>query len=74
MIESLEPRTSLLYRSDAVKTKAIAANVNPVIQQDCLFCVRSGNCELQSLTQEYGVRTIRYTGERVRRKVGKTVA
>lgn len=27
MIESLEPRTSLLYRSDAFKTKAIAANV-----------------------------------------------
>ena len=27
VIESLEPRTSLLYRSDAFKTKAIAANV-----------------------------------------------
>lgn len=37
--------------------------------QDCLFCVRSGNCELQSLTQEYGVRTQRYTGERKRARI-----
>ncbi|MBN1446496.1 MAG: iron hydrogenase small subunit [Bacteroidetes bacterium] len=37
--------------------------------QDCLFCVRSGNCELQKLTQEYGVRSHRYAGERRRARI-----
>ncbi|HNR68205.1 MAG TPA: NADH-dependent [FeFe] hydrogenase, group A6 [bacterium] len=32
--------------------------------QDCLVCVRNGNCELQDLASEYGVRDYRYTGER----------
>ncbi|GAB4338746.1 MAG: NADH-dependent [FeFe] hydrogenase, group A6 [Calditrichia bacterium] len=32
--------------------------------QDCLVCVRNGNCELQSLAAEYGVRMLRYKGER----------
>jgi len=32
--------------------------------QDCLACVRNGNCSLQSLAAEYGVRSFRYTGER----------
>ncbi|MBE0645665.1 MAG: iron hydrogenase small subunit [Bacteroidetes bacterium] len=36
---------------------------------DCLFCVRSGNCELQKLTQEYGVRTHRFQGERRRARI-----
>ncbi|MDN5278506.1 MAG: NADP-reducing hydrogenase subunit HndD [Clostridiales bacterium] len=29
---------------------------------DCLYCVRNGNCELQTLAEEYGVRTRRYDG------------
>ncbi len=37
--------------------------------QDCLFCVRSGSCELQKLTQEYGVRTHRFQGERRRARI-----
>ena len=36
---------------------------------DCLVCVRSGNCELQKLTQEYGVRSHRYRGERRRARI-----
>ncbi len=32
--------------------------------QDCLVCVRNGNCSLQSLAAEYGVRSFRYSGER----------
>ncbi|KAF1083424.1 MAG: Periplasmic [FeFe] hydrogenase large subunit [Candidatus Rifleibacterium amylolyticum] len=31
---------------------------------DCLYCVRNGNCELQTLAEEYGVRTRRYQGEK----------
>lgn len=32
--------------------------------QDCLACVRNGNCDLQTLAAEYGVRSFRYQGER----------
>ncbi len=38
-------------------------------KQECLVCVRNGNCELQSLAAEYGVRTVRYTGEKKKNKV-----
>ncbi len=31
---------------------------------DCLQCVRNGNCELQTLAAEYGVRSLRYEGEK----------
>ncbi|MBN1845717.1 MAG: iron hydrogenase small subunit [Sedimentisphaerales bacterium] len=31
---------------------------------DCLYCVRSGNCELQKLAEQYGVRERRFTGAR----------
>ena len=36
---------------------------------DCLYCVRNGNCELQSLAEELGVRERRYTGEKNNYKV-----
>jgi iron-only hydrogenase group A len=31
--------------------------------QDCLICVRNKNCELQDLSEQYGLREHRYTGE-----------
>lgn len=31
---------------------------------DCLYCVRNGNCELQTLAEEYCVRVRRYEGEK----------
>ncbi len=31
--------------------------------QDCLICVRNKNCELQDLSEQYGVREHRYQGE-----------
>jgi NADH-quinone oxidoreductase subunit G/NADP-reducing hydrogenase subunit HndD len=31
---------------------------------DCLYCVRSGQCDLQNMSNELGVRTRRYQGER----------
>ncbi|MBI9073329.1 MAG: iron hydrogenase small subunit [Melioribacteraceae bacterium] len=31
--------------------------------QDCLICVRNGNCELQGLSEQYGLREHRYAGE-----------
>ncbi len=32
--------------------------------KDCLICVRNGNCDLQDLAEEYGVRSYRYVGEK----------
>lgn len=32
--------------------------------QDCLICVRSGNCELQDLSIKYGLREHRFAGEK----------
>mgnify|MGYP006294947463 CR=1 FL=1 len=37
--------------------------------QDCLTCVRNGNCELQTLAAAYGVRSKRYSGERRKTKL-----
>ncbi|MCF7957485.1 MAG: [FeFe] hydrogenase, group A [Phycisphaerae bacterium] len=31
---------------------------------DCLYCVRNGNCELQTLSEEYGVRQRRFSGKK----------
>ncbi|MFP4052667.1 MAG: NADH-dependent [FeFe] hydrogenase, group A6 [Phycisphaerae bacterium] len=36
---------------------------------DCLYCVRSGNCDLQQLARELGVRERRYVGDRSEEKV-----
>ncbi len=32
--------------------------------QDCLICVRNGNCELQKIAEEYGIREWRWQGEK----------
>nr|WP_122013287.1 NADH-dependent [FeFe] hydrogenase, group A6 [Maliibacterium massiliense] len=37
--------------------------------RSCLTCVRSGNCELQSLSQELGVDEIRFEGAKIERLV-----
>lgn len=29
---------------------------------DCLYCIRNGNCQLQSLAEEFGIRQRRYVG------------
>jgi iron-only hydrogenase group A len=34
---------------------------------DCLYCVRNGNCQLQTLAHDYGVRERRFAGERSER-------
>ena len=31
---------------------------------DCLYCVRNGNCQLQDLSQEYSIRQRRFTGKK----------
>ena len=34
---------------------------------DCLYCVRNGNCQLQTLAENYGVRERRFAGKRSER-------
>jgi NADH-quinone oxidoreductase subunit G/NADP-reducing hydrogenase subunit HndD len=36
---------------------------------DCLYCVRNGNCELQTLAEELGVRERRFCGEKSEYKI-----
>jgi len=36
---------------------------------DCLYCVRNGNCELQNLAEELGVRERRYSGKKSEHKI-----
>lgn len=33
--------------------------------RDCLTCVRNGNCELQSLSEKFGVTNIEYEGQKI---------
>lgn len=33
---------------------------------DCLYCIRNGNCQLQSLAEEHGVRQRRFIGEKTK--------
>ena len=41
---------------------------------DCLNCVRSGNCELQQLAHQMGIRKIRFAGEQsTYAQLGRTV-
>ncbi len=37
--------------------------------QDCLTCIRSGNCELQTLAKQFNMSTIEYEGERIKHDI-----
>lgn len=37
--------------------------------QECLTCARNGNCELQRLAKELGIREVRFKGERIERPI-----
>ena len=37
--------------------------------QECLTCIRNGNCELQELAKKYNIRQIQYEGEKTKRKI-----
>jgi iron-only hydrogenase group A len=41
---------------------------------DCLVCVRCGDCELQNLAREFGVREYRYLGEKRKYKIDTSSA
>ncbi len=52
--------TPKVYRSRKTIIELLLAN-HP---QDCLICVRNGNCQLQKVAEEYGIREWRWTGEK----------
>ncbi|GAB4170205.1 MAG: NADH-dependent [FeFe] hydrogenase, group A6 [Calditrichia bacterium] len=56
----IETNSARVRRARKTNIELLVAN-HP---QDCLVCIRNGNCELQDLTSEYGVREFRYQGER----------
>ena len=37
--------------------------------QDCLTCIRNGNCELQDLAKRYNIRDIEYEGEKTEKEI-----
>ena len=37
--------------------------------RECLTCARNGNCELQTLAEEFNMRTIRYEGEKLKKDI-----
>ena len=37
--------------------------------RECLTCVRNGNCELQKLAEQFGLKDIRYKGERAKHEI-----
>ena len=37
--------------------------------RECLTCVRNGNCELQKLAEQFGLKDIRYKGERSKHEI-----
>jgi len=57
---NVETNSATVRRSRKTIIELLIAN-HP---QDCLTCVRNGNCELQKLAEEYNVRGRRYVGER----------
>ena len=38
-------------------------------ERECLTCVRNGNCELQKLAEQFGLKDIRYKGERNKHEI-----
>lgn len=60
--EGMEIRTDTLKSIKARRTVLeLILSDHP---QDCLFCEKNTDCELQSLAAELGVREIKYTGEK----------
>ncbi len=59
--EGMKIKTNSIKATRARKTiiELLLAN-HP---QDCLYCVRNGNCQLQDLSGQYGVREKRYTAK-----------
>ena len=55
----IKTNTPKIAASRKMNLELLLSNHN----QDCLSCVRSTNCELQTLCREYGVKSSKFTGE-----------
>ena len=56
----IKTNTPKITASRRMNLELLLSNHN----QDCLSCVRSTNCELQTLCREYGVSSSKFTGEK----------
>ncbi len=56
----IKTNTPKITASRKMNLELLLSNHN----QDCLSCVRSTNCELQTLCREYGVSSSKFTGEK----------
>lgn len=67
--DGMNVRTNTKRVREAVKTNVelILANHD----RDCLTCVRNGNCELQNLCDELGIKDVHFKGEKRERKIDK---
>ncbi len=65
---TLKATEGMVVRTNsAAAVKARRMNLELMLSthpQDCLTCSRSGGCELQSLSEELGIRSVRFPGER----------
>ncbi|MGI6129343.1 MAG: NADH-dependent [FeFe] hydrogenase, group A6 [bacterium] len=60
--DGMEVRTNTPFVREARRTALELLLANHPFE--CLTCERSGNCELQTLAHDLGVREVRYTGEK----------
>ena len=61
----IKTNTPKIAASRKMNLELLLSNHN----QDCLSCVRSTNCELQSLCREYGVTSSTFTGEKTESEI-----
>ncbi len=56
----------MVVHTNSPKVRATRKNTLEMILSDhnidCLSCIRNGNCELQSLAEEYGIRKVTFNG------------
>lgn len=61
-------RDGMVVRTDTPKVRSARKTVVELLlsdhPQDCLACDKNTNCELQSLAYEFGIRNVRYLGEK----------
>ncbi len=69
-------REGMNIRTDSIKViKARRIMVELLLSNhptDCLVCAKNGDCELQALAADVGIRTIRYPGDRTVTKIDRS--
>lgn len=63
----------MVIRTDTARAQRARKTVVELLlanhPDDCLYCVRNGSCDLQDLSERYGVRQRRYAGARTEHRI-----